>query len=495
MNTMHRRLLFLMMCGAVSADAQHFTPVSVGKYSGILGAGVNPALTAASPYTWHLNVVGVWANVHNDYLKLRMPYTVYRFIGDRIPDAYRDEKGKPVWSNAWLKERLNGSPKNVGASSIVKGPSLLVKLNKQWQVGITSSAAALARVNGVYEPLAYAFRRELDTARGAYDLFDMHRRSNTETIDPLSIHAMGFADVGLHASHRIKLQWNRFLDVGVTAKKVWGLGGVSLHSDALQITKVNDDSVMLNGTNIRYREFSGNGKGEGLDLGVVFTFSKPEFRQPGGYKYHHPDYMLKLGMALMDVGRIRYRNVATTNWYNTNSIGWNLKAAENRYKNMEPGIDLAEQVLRDLPGLTTGRSNEEVGLPTRLLLHADYQYNRDFFIQAQVMQSLRGRHSTNMRHPSYLMLAPRYTRSLFEVTTPLYLEYDYKKFRAGLGMRVGPLYLGTNSLISMLSGKRLRDTDFYIGIAFGNLPGSRISRAQKEAEDKTIRTKKECGSM
>jgi hypothetical protein len=129
------------------------------------------------------------------------------------------------------------------------------------------------------------------------------------------------------------------------------------------------------------------------------------------------------------------------------------------------------------------------------VLHADYQYTRDFFLQAQVVQSLRGRHSMSMRHPSYMMLAPRYTRSWLEVSTPLFLEYDYKQFRAALALRVGPVYLGTNSLFSMLSGKRMRDADFYIGIAFGNLPGSRFSRASKEAEDKQIRVKKECGSM
>ncbi|MEY3983953.1 MAG: hypothetical protein RL160_1512 [Bacteroidota bacterium] len=490
-----KRLLIFLFIGCASAQAQHFTGVLVGKYSGILGAGVNPALTAASPYIWHVNLVGVWGNVHNDYLKLRMPYPVYRFIGNRIPAPYVDEKGNPTWSNSWLKERLNGNPKNVGIGAMVKGPSVLVKVDKNWKLGVVSDATALGRVSGVYEPLAHALRNELDTAKGAYDLFDLRRRSNTETISRLTVHGMGYAAAGIHASRRIKLKWGNYLDAGINLKKVWGLGGFAFASQALKITKVNDDSVQLDGTDMRYYEFNSNGRGEALELGVLYTLQKPEFRQPGGYKYRHPDYLLRAGLALMDVGRIRYNNVAYTQWLNTSTVGWNLKAAEDRYKNQQPGLDLAEQVFRDLPGMQQGRSNIAVGLPTRLVLHADYQYTRDFFLQAQVVQSLRGRHSMSMRHPSYMMLAPRYTRSWLEVSTPLFLEYDYKQFRAALALRVGPVYLGTNSLFSMLSGKRMRDADFYIGIAFGNLPGSRFSRASKEAEDKQIRVKKECGSM
>ena len=74
-----------------------------------------------------------------------------------------------------------------------------------------------------------------------------------------------------------------------------------------------------------------------------------------------------------------------------------------------------------------------------------------------------------MRYQSYLMVSPRWEYRFFEFSLPLALEYDYRSLRMGTSLRFGPLYLGTNSLMNFINTQNVKDADFFIGIAFGNL--------------------------
>jgi hypothetical protein len=127
---------------------------------------------------------------------------------------------------------------------------------------------------------------------------------------------------------------------------------------------------------------------------------------------------------------------------------------------------------------------------------ADYQFKRHWFIQGQWVQSMRGKYGNSMRHASYMMVGPRYESDLFAFTLPVMLEYDYRSLRPAASMRIGPIYFGTNSLISAVRTKNVKDLDYFISINFGDIPGAWIDRLGSDKEEKEkIKRAQSCDKM
>jgi hypothetical protein len=474
--------IFVWLLFAGSANAQHFGPIANGHYSGIHAAKINPALTAYSAYKWHINLVGVWGNVNNNYLSMHLPYSAYKLINNGMPYRYKDENGNPEFDSSWVREHLNGSHKHAAAGAMVYGPSFTIKI-KRFHVGLVTEATGLARVSGMSENLAHAFYKELDTAKGAFDLFRWDANNDIK-IHKTTGSANAWAAVGANISYSIPLEWKKELLVGVTLKKVWGFGGGYVQYDNMTAHLVSQDSISLNRTNIRYSEYYNNGRGTGADIGIAYVYHKPEYRQPGGYADKHTLYQFKFGLSLLDVGRIRYRDAYHTSIVNNNPIGWNIRNEQNKFQGQEPGATVLDNVLSELPRTRHENRTEYIGLPTRLALTADYQIKPHWFLNTTVVQSLRGRYSKHARHQSYVMLAPRYEREFFEFSLPVFLEYDYRSIRAGASVRLGWLYFGTNSLASLVYTKVVRDADFYVGITISDLPGKWRDRWWKDHDKK-----------
>jgi hypothetical protein len=238
-----------------------------------------------------------------------------------------------------------------------------------------------------------------------------------------------------------------------------------------------------------------SGRGTGLDLGFAYTIRKKEHLQPGDYKFKHPDYMVHLGLSFMDIGSILYRDVNATTFINDAPVQWNTNGAIAGYQPV-PDVKNVQAVLAGLPGATSFTQNLRIGLPTRMVWSADYQFKRHWFIQGQWVQSMRGKYGNSMRHASYMMVGPRYESDLFAFTLPVMLEYDYRSLRPAASMRIGPIYFGTNSLISAVRTKNVKDLDYFIGINFGDIPGAWIDRLGSDKEEKEkIKRAQSCDKM
>jgi hypothetical protein len=67
------------------------------------------------------------------------------------------------------------------------------------------------------------------------------------------------------------------------------------------------------------------------------------------------------------------------------------------------------------------------------------------------------------------MVSPRLEYRFFEWSLPVSLQYDYRSLRMGTSFRFGPLYIGTNSLLTFLNTRRMNDADIFAGIVLSNL--------------------------
>ena len=479
---MDRRWMLSLVQGVVFS-APGYSQYATGISNGLPALNLNPALSAHTPYTWQLQLLHGRVHADNTFLQLEWPFSPYR-------EALRNtETEAPRWDEFRLRARLNGRSEQAGASAGLSGPSFLLKAGR-WQFGIIHSVEAAGRIKGLYEPLAYAAFREFDSADGAFDRFNMHNGRTTEAIPRMALNAHTWGGAGFHVSHLIPLDWNRSLAVGASWRRIWGFGGYGFNSSGMTITRLSTSDYRVGPSQHRLHEYRDIGRGSAVDIGAVYTFHKKPFRQPGGYKNRHPDYLLRVGMALLDIGKISYSAHTLREWNIPADADWSTAGLLDRYDQGQ----IREPAPGDFPGYTRSEGSAEIGLPTRLSVHADYQLKKHVFVQGQWIQSLRAAYGPHIRHGSWLMVSPRYEKNRFQISLPAFLEYDYRSFRMGLAFRTGPFYAGTNSLGTWLSARQRRDAGMYFGILIDNLPGSGRSRRAAEAPRREVEAV-DCGAM
>ncbi|MEY2871842.1 MAG: hypothetical protein RLZZ146_1765, partial [Bacteroidota bacterium] len=182
--------ILAMVLGSSAIQAQHFAPIAVGNYSGVHAAKINPALTANTPYKWHLNIIGAWANVNNNYINLQLPYSAYHTVFNTMPDQYKTVNGNPRFDSAFLYEDLNRKRKFVGVGAMAYMPSILIQY-KKLHIGWLNDAVVLGRATGINEPLAYALRRELSYNKRAFNYFILDKNNNFN-LDRSSVNANAY---------------------------------------------------------------------------------------------------------------------------------------------------------------------------------------------------------------------------------------------------------------------------------------------------------------
>ena len=164
MKTTHLKLMLLFLgLQIMKSNAQYISTMGVGNYGAVHALHLNPSLSGYSAYKWHVNLAGLWVNVNNNYLTLKLPYSAYRTINNNIPLTYQSESGNARFDRLWLTERLNGRNKQVSLASDVYGPSASVQI-KSWRVGLVTSAHAGVRVANMPENFAHALNKDLDSS-------------------------------------------------------------------------------------------------------------------------------------------------------------------------------------------------------------------------------------------------------------------------------------------------------------------------------------------
>lgn len=470
--------LLLLMVG-LRLQGQRHTQVGLGNYGAVNSFYINPSLNAYSACNYQIHLAGVWTNVNNNYLSLRTPYSLYR-LPNHVPVMYRTESGNPRFDKQWLNERLNGRVKHVSVSSDIYGPAFNFKY-QSWRFGLMTEGAAAVRVVNLPEALAHAVFKELDSAQGAFNLF---QANGNNVIGPFNVTGNSRAAVGVNIAKSFQMDWNRQVLAGITVKKVVGFQGFHMTSSGISAQQIHQDSLLISPTQIQVMEYGSNrGGGMGIDIGATYIFHKKDFKRHGAYAKQHTRYFAKIGASIMDVGSIKYTDATTRTLTLQQATGISLSQSYTGTNSYPAALD---SFMRTFGTYSSSKGHAVIGLPTRLVLSADLQLLKHVFVSTVVSQSLRSRVSRHARYQSFVMISPRLEHRFFELSLPVMLEYDYRSLRMGASFRLGPLYFGTNSLMRFVSTRRINDADIFAGIILSNL--SEFS-FKKQARNKSKRSK------
>jgi hypothetical protein len=209
-----------------------------------------------------------------------------------------------------------------------------------------------------------------------------------------------------------------------------------------------------------YQSVFGNLNGYGIDLGVNFMIKDVN----SGYK-------LNTGISIRNVGEMTFKDD------NNTSTNYTLMIPEATFEN--PGLNLAvfndiesieevEQILLDSGYLTTvnGKKDFAVKLPTVFNIYADFKIIPKFYASLFIQQKLGDdQDNDQITAQNILTVTPRFSLKNFEVFSPI-TQNEISGFNAGIGFRVGGIFIGSGSLITAVIDDS-KEADVYIGFRFG----------------------------
>ncbi|PCE63275.1 DUF5723 family protein [Sediminicola luteus] len=442
-------LFFCMLHGLL---AQSYTGFLTDNYSGVHGLIANPANIADSRFKTDINLIGVSALGGNDLYSVRFK--------DLFEDDFNFEEDA---------EKSTKSSNNGIAHVDVLGPSFMFNLNPKSSIAIFTRARAMVNINDVngenLDTLIDGFDEEQDFMIDEEDLYG---------------NAHGWAEIGVTYARILYQKDAHFVKGGISLKYLQGFGqaygsgeNLSVDYDADGITIPGQGTVgsITSTGNLRYG-FSENLQeddfevlkgvnGFGADIGFVYEWRPDKDK----YLLNDPDngpylakyankYKLKAGLSLTDFGSIKYPN-GTEKLYDINAT-----IDEDAFDD----YDTLEEALDDLYTEVSSQNAVTAKLPTMLHANVDYSFTNHFYLNLNTDLSLvsKSRVDAN-RQLNEVALTPRYESKWFSFYSPIRMVEQFG-FQWGAGLRAGPLYIGSGSVLTVLLSDKFNSADVYAGL-------------------------------
>jgi hypothetical protein len=298
---------------------------------------------------------------------------------------------------------------------------------------------------------------------------------------PFDVAAMGWWEIGGSYAYVFMEKQRNVFSAGINLRAMFGYAGLSLDVENIDYTLVNGDSLSIRNLDAQLGfsapiDFETNdypaggatfkGRGFGIDLGATYLLKRelPLRSDPKRYcAFESKDYLLKLGLSVLDLGKITYKENAGQHSYDNVSLDLgSLDTLE--FENINELAAQFSTYFYGDPNASLVSNAFELGTPTRVLVQADYQYYPNWYLNATLVLPVK-LSANQLRKPSQAILSLRYETAMFEVNMPVSL-YDFRKPRLGLYARFYFLSLGTDNLGGFFSFKDFTGLDLYVAAKF-----------------------------
>ncbi|MCV6629982.1 MAG: DUF5723 family protein [Flavobacteriaceae bacterium] len=435
---MRTKITILLYCGfCLLTNAQDFIGYDSDNYSGVHSISNNPANIADSKSKVDINLISFSTSIANDYLSLSM---------NNVRHVLRGES----WESLPTFANINNQ---IIANVEVLGPSFSFNLNEKHSVGLISRLRvhnSIRNIDGLF-------------LEGILDEFS--KEDFNFSMNNLDVSSHLWGEIGLAYGRVIFNDYDRhFLKAGLTLKYLMGASFAQANTNSFSGSyDSNSDLVNMNGEIDYLSTFDDDGDdtdyinkiqpGFGMDIGFIYEYRT---RNSEDRNYNNPKasnkYRFKLGLSLLDFGAIKYKNVEQTIYDTYGSVS---------------ATDLEEDLVETIENNFEQNSitgDLRVALPTKLRLQFDYKIIPRVYVNIDYQQDLQKNTSpylTNGRN--YLTLTPRFESRLLGI----YLPINYSqlgKTTMGVGLKLGPLILGSGSLLSNIMGDEAQLVNVYFGL-------------------------------
>lgn len=428
----------LLLCGLLAAgqwlQAQGFAGFKAGKNTGVNGVFYNPASIAGSNFKWDVNLGGAHAE--------------WGLAGSSGTDTIFTKGVKNIQTAQLVTESF----KNNGyLNADVFGLSAMLSLTPQSSIALTTRYRLLGNL---YDDGTRITNNEKDS------LF-------TYTGDGFQKAAVNaWSETGLSFATVISKTSSHTISAGITAKYLRGHASIYAVTNQLSGTAFTGSQAYLTNTYGRFSAGSsedeqGDVKGHGMGVDMGFVIERAA--APGkaqAYKY-------RLSVALRDVGAMTYKinrgRHLDYNFHIPANERFQLNDLED--KNFDQVKQYMDQQTNWFTNNNPGGNKYKVVLPATAAVSMDMAFAPGFFVDVNTQLSLVNRKNDYSSFlPNAASVTPRYEGNWWAVYAPASWN-EYSGVNAGLSVKLGPVFIGSNSLFNGCFGKDVNDV--HIGIRFG----------------------------
>lgn len=456
------------MCILIFLSTLHFVKsqemwgVVNGNYAGINGTWMNPASTMHSKLYLDINLATADVFLENNAFYMHKgDFKPLAFLksSDNLPQYGKDELPFDYYKNQQRK--------NLHINALVQGPSFSVVINNQ-AFGFKMALRTIVSGREIpYEMIGFGYE--------GLNFTQQHNINYQD--DDMLINGMSWMEIGLHYARIVFNRRDVQMSAGITAKVLIGVAGAYLDVDNIDYI-VNNDST-LNLRNVRaelgYSNQDANsifnGKGVGFDLGVIYEKKNKyssTIRSQKLCRQAYQDYKYRIGVSLLDIGMINYKQEARKHNYNDVGVFWE-DVDTVQFRGLDEFTQMLSEVLYGDPEDSYSGDKIRIFLPAAISLQYDYHFKKQWYVNATAVQPLAFGKSSIYR-PAQLAVTPRFETPYFEFSLPFSL-YDYRYPRLGLSARFWFLTIGSDNLLGFFSLTDFTGMDLYVSLKFNFLKG------------------------
>lgn len=485
-----RKLLLLLTLVGFRASAQNFFGISTSNAAGTHGLYLNPASIADSRHKFYFNLGAATLHVDNNYARWNAPFSVLRAATGNVPSTWKNGDGSVNFQPYNFREILDGKPKSGTIWTEFRGPSAMLSLGNSTAIAVTTRLRAAGQVNGANQEFISLLRQGFNETT-LWNVTNVDNRFN--------VNANIYGEIGGSLAQVLTpLNAAHFVKVGVTAKYISGFYSGHFINRGLNYRVAPDPQNPNRGILLVEKldaefgystqtpldggftigKFLGSktpGHGWGFDAGLVYEYRPwiDEYTQ-GGYDREEDKYRFRLGVALLDLGRVYYSDPTNVRGYTV--LRTNKRFSEADFREVS-GSDELVSVLEQKLDLTPSEAKTKfsVGLPTALSLNLDWRLGNEFYVNVAYLKDLHAANAIAVRQPSVLAITPRLqAEGILELSVPL--VFINGAFAPGLALRVGPVFAGTDNFLGVFGSLKTlkpQGTDVYAGLAIPILKNNR----------------------
>jgi len=438
--------------------------ITTSNYAGSTGVLLNPSSIVTSKLYMDINIVTADLFFENNYAFIHAEdYSLFKFL---TPNPEFPKYGPDDMPFDHFKGK---NDKYFYSSELIKGPSFMLAYGRH-AFALHTGARALTSAYGIpYEIPNF----------GYYGLDYTEQQNINYTSKNFGSSALVMGEVGLTYAYAFRKIGMEDWSAGITVKRLFSVAGGYMRANDLDYMVLNDTTINIKNLDAELgfsfpMDYDNNdfpddgplikGGGFGVDLGVTFqdkalSYQKRRFSKLCRQKYI--DYTYKIGVSVLDLGYVNFKQNAQLHSYDDVSEYW-VNIDTLNYYNLNALTQTLSEVFYGNPDSSLRDNKIKVFLPTAFSIQADYKIYRNWYAGGVFIQPVRIGKSF-IRRPAQLALVPRYESANFEFAVPFSL-YDYQYPRLGASIRYYFLTIGTDELLGLLGLTNFTGLDFYISL-------------------------------
>ncbi len=444
-----------------TVNAQRYFGIATGDWAGTNSLYLNPALGADNREKLSVDLFSFNAGADNNLGTLTS-------IASLINTATKGTSN----NTTSLFSYSNKTPFSLIAPYVeVRGPGLLINLKHKHTLALTTRVRVINQFNN-FDQTVY---RTITDTKYAPSITNLNTQNFNWT-------AHMWKEIGLTYATVLFADAKNEIKAGITARYLGGIAYISVkgtnldaayysNSDSFHATNsdIEYGSNVLNTNNAITNGLTGSsflnnffnssaGSGLGADIGISYEYNKDDISekydmdgQSNVYDYSKKSYTFRLSAAVTDMGSINYNgngNVNdkfTGNGYVTGSGLMKNATDLNSFLTYMKGQGFTAD---------TSKTSSKLYMPTALVIGADYNIDRNFFVNATYVANVANRQNYGNSWYNQLTVTPRYDTRLFSAALPLTYSMLSNTFKMGLGVRFSGFFIGSDDMLAVIANNQ-----------------------------------------